>query len=525
VDADERLAVGKRLFQRIENGLRTPVSAGWLTRFVILRALALMQAVAFAIALVQAPALVGPGGLLPATRFFAMADRVLGAHRAALRLPSLFHVVAPTDTALRGVSAAGLLLSIAVLLGVTNALVQLAIWALYLSLVYVGQTFWGYGWESLLVEATFLSVFLAPLRGFRPFASRLPPHPVVIIAFRWLAVRVMLGAGLIKLRGDPCWRDLTCLVFHYETQPNPHPLSWLWHKAPPWFHAGGVLTNHAVECVAPLFAFGPRRARLAAGVAFVAFQTMLVLSGNLSFLNWLTIAVCLACFDDAALGPLFPRRVREHVQALSRTAVVSRAHRWTVGALSLGIAVLSVGPTVNLLSPAQAMNTSFEPLMLVNTYGAFGSVSRERFEIVIEGAAGEGDQAPEDDAAWRAYELPCKPGAVTRAPCLITPYHLRLDWQMWFAAMSRADSEPWFVNLVRKLLEGEPRILGLFAENPFPDRPPRWIRARYYRYRFTTWAERDQGWWKRTDEGMYLRPMTRDDPLMQRYLSRAGLFP
>ena len=344
------------------------------TRFLILRLLGVIYFVAFLILLRQGDALIGQAGLLPYDRFL---DRVLAASDsradAVLALPTVFWIDA-SDTALHIVGWTGLALSAAVVLGLTNAFAQLVLWALYLSVVQVGQLFWGYGWETQLAEAGFLAIFLCPLGSVRPFPPRDPPV-VVIWLYRWLIVRIMLGAGLIKLRGDPCWRDFTCLVYHYETQPVPNPLSWWLNAMPRWAHVAGVAFNHLVELVAPFLVVGPRRARVAAGWLFVAFQATLILSGNLSFLNWMTIVPALACFDDRALG------------CRAGTAPPSPAHRAMAIALACLVAVLSVNPVMNLLSPRQAMNRSFDPLHLVNTYGAFGAIGRERDEVIIEGTS------------------------------------------------------------------------------------------------------------------------------------------
>src|SRR6185503_8451913 len=320
----------------------------------------------------------------------------------------------------------GVVLSLAVCAGVTNAMVQLALWAIYLSFVHVGQIFYGYGWELQLVETGFLAVFLCPIRSVGPFPAS-PPAPVIWL-FRWLIFRIMLGAGLIKLRGDPCWRDLTCLVHHYETQPIPNPLSYLLHALPPWFHKLGALFNHLVELVVPFFAFGPRRGRHIAGVLLIAFQGILILSGNLSFLNWLTIVPAIACFDDSALGRLFPAAWRERTLARSAGRSPSLPHRVAAFALAGLVALLSVNPVSNMLSPRQAMNATFDQFALVNTYGAFGSVGRERFEVILSGTR---DGVLGEQTEWLEYELPCKPGDVTRRPCVISPYHYRLDWQIW----------------------------------------------------------------------------------------------
>jgi hypothetical protein len=273
----------------------------------------------------------------------------------------------------------------------------------------------------------------------------------------------------------------------------------------------GVLANHAVELGAPFFAFGPRRARHVAGALLVGFQVVLIASGNLSFLNWLTIVPALACLDDSVLARLLPARFRARVLAHAADALPSRPARWASYGLLALVLFLSVEPVENLLSPRQAMNRSFDRLHLVNTYGAFGSVGRERYEVILEGTR---DAMPNDAADWHEYELPCKPGDVRRRPCFITPYHYRLDWQMWFAALTGWRRQPWLIHLVYQLLRGEGEGAQLLATNPFPTEPPRYIRAELYRYEFTRPGAGSGAWWRRTRAGEYLRPLSRDDPAL-----------
>lgn len=487
-----------------------------LTRFFLLRLLGLVYFVAFLVALDQLVPLVGERGLLPAATFLEQVTRASGGKLEAFRrLPSLFVFWGATDGMLKAASALGAGLSLAVLFGATNALLQLALVVLYMSIARVGQIFYGYGWEIQLLETGILSIFLCPVRSIRPFTSA--PPVTTIVLFRWLIARIMLGAGLIKLRGDPCWRDLTCLVYHYETQPVPSPTSLLFHHFPQSVHAFGVLFNHLVELVAPFFAFGPRKARLVAGALFIGFQLTLIASGNLSFLNWLTIIPAIACFDDEFLCKLLPARFRPMVVTEEKS---SRVHSLAASVYAVIVGILSVGPVSNLLSSRQVMNTSFEPLGLVNTYGAFGSVDRERFEVILEGTA---DETPDENAVWLAYELPCKPGDVARRPCVITPYHYRLDWQMWFAAKSRVERQPWFLNLVQKLLRGEPGVKKLLGKDPFPDKPPRFLRANLYRYRFVRLGEGKNAYWERELVGEYMRPVGDGDPDLSRLLEAYGL--
>jgi len=490
------------------------------TRFVFLRLVGLVYFVPFFSLSRQLAPLIGHEGLMPADRFL---DRVARAFPggAFFKIPTLFLWLGASDATLEAACSIGVALSLAVLLGATNALLQFALWALYLSFVNVGQIFYGYGWEIQLCETGFLAIFLCPVKSIHPFPRSAPPV-VVIWLLRWLIVRIMWGAGLIKLRGDPCWRDFTCLIHHYETQPVPSPLSWVLHQMPRWYHVLGVAVNHVVELIAPFFAFGPRRARHVAGLLFVGFQVMLISSGNLSFLNWLTIAPALACFDDSLLSRLFPARARAFIDARVSSATTPKAMRYASYALALVVLVLSANPVANLLSSRQAMNTSFDPFSLVNTYGAFGSVGKERYEVILEGTS---DAVPEGEAAWKAYELPCKPGDVARRPCVITPYHYRLDWQMWFAGFMSYRDQPWIVHLVYKLLSGDRGVKKLFANDPFPGRPPRYVRATLYRYRFTKLGDGSGAWWQRERVQEYLPPLSVDDPWLLSFLDAYGWEP
>jgi Lipase maturation factor len=485
-----------------------------LTRFVFLRSLGLLYFVAFLTLIRQWRPLLGSDGLLPVGSFLERVRDQLGSLSSAFwRLPSFFWF-GSSDAALHAAAWLGLGLALCVALGFANAPLLAALWALYLSFVHVGQIFYGYGWESLLCETGFLAIFLVPSWSAKPCTGSVP-WPVLFL-LRWLAFRVMFGAGLIKLRGDACWTDLTCLDFHYETQPLPNPLSAAFHHLPSSVHHFGVLFNHFAELVVPFGVFGPKRLRHVAGALIIVFQFGLILSGNLSFLNWLTIAITLSCFDDDVFRAFAPERVRARLRAAP--APLGRARRVVSALLVVGIGLLSVNPVVNLLSPSQRMNASFDPFDLVNTYGAFGSVNRERNEVVLEGTA---DDALGPSPRWLAYELPCKPGDPLRRPCVAAPYQYKLDWQLWFASFSSAGSEPWLIHLVEKLLEGDPVVDPLFAVQPFRGRKPRFVRALFYRYRFA--ASGDHGrYWQRKLLGEYLRPLALDDAELKGYLAEHG---
>ncbi len=480
----------------------------WLTRLLFLRLLAFIYLVAFLVVVNQWRPLLGERGILPVPLFMERVKGALGAARF-FRVPTLFWF-GYSDAAARVLGWAGVALSLVALSPWACWPVFLALWALYQSFVQVGQLFYGYGWETLLLETGFLAVFLCPLRPGRLLSEKDPPPLPVVWLLRWLAFRLMLGAGLIKIRGDDCWRDLTCLLTHYETQPMPNPLSWFFHHLPAVVNKAGVLFNHVVELAAPFFVLGPRRLRKAGGLLIVVFQGLLILSGNLSWLNWLTITVAVSSFSDDDLRPVFTGRTTAKVPP--GEGALSRPRRIVVWILVGVVGLLSIGPAMNLLSPGQAMNASFDPLSLVNTYGAFGSVGKERYEVILEGSA--------DGVLWKTYGCKGQPVDPSRRPPFVAPYHLRLDWQLWFAAMEDPRENTWLVHYVYKLLEGDRDALSLLGDNPFPDKPPRFVRAELYRYRFTDSLK--DGWWRRERIASYLPALSRENPALLEFLRRAG---
>lgn len=480
-----------------------------LTRAVFLRFMGFIYLVAFFSLANQLIPLLGKDGLLPACRFLQHLRSVADPASLWLRLPTLFWFNC-TDPFLLGMAYLGVGLSLLLLAGLANGVLLALLWALYLSFIHIGQIFYGYGWELMLVEAGFLAIFLVPPLDPRPFPSS-PPSKTILWFYRWMAFRLMLGAGLIKLRGDPCWRDLTCLLYHFETQPIPNPISWTLHQLPPVILKLGVLWNHFVELIAPVLLFGERRLRCIGAWLIITFQIFLIVSGNLSFLNWLTIVICIPLLDDRALQTLLPRRwVARAAERAEQNQKVSLIRQIVIGSVALLLLVLSIAPALNLLSPHQYMNASFDPLHLVNTYGAFGSVGKTRYEVILQGTQ-ETQLGP--NTLWKEYEFPAKPGDVRRRPPFIAPYQPRLDWQIWFAAMSSIEREPWLVRLIYKLLQGNSQVLRLLANNPFPDRPPAYIRAELYEYRFTRFGESPGAWWKRRRVGPYLFPVSLNDLL------------
>jgi hypothetical protein len=471
-----------------------------IAREILQRGTAALYLIAFVSALAQFPALLGDKGLLPVRSFTAVVP--------FRRAPSLFHW-RYSDALLRVVAGVGAGLAVTVVLGLPQLgpawlpmLVFLLVFALYLSIVNVGQTFYAFGWESLLVEAGFIVAFLGSL----DVATPLP----VLFFLRWLVFRLEFGAGLIKLRGGREWRDLTALYYHHETQPMPNPVSWFVHHLPRWAHRGEVLGNHVVQLGLPVLLFAPQPVASIAAAGIVLSQVWLVVTGNFAWLNWITIVLAAAAVDDASfrwLGALVVPELRAAAPEQSLTP--GEQPIWfvvVVLAVMAVLVVLSYWPARNLLRRRQLMNASFNPFHLVNAYGAFGTVTKERYEVIVEGS----DSAdPRDDADWRAYEFRGKPGNVARLPGQFAPYHLRLDWLMWFLALGSRDTR-WFEVFLARLLQGDTATLRLLARNPFPEHPPRYVRARMFLYRFSTPAERrvSHAWWVRSEVGTLVPPVT-----------------
>ncbi|MEV6015607.1 lipase maturation factor family protein [Streptomyces sp. NPDC051997] len=464
----------------------------WLSRLVFQRGLAVLYLVAFLGAALQFRALTGERGMLPVPRFV---------RRVTFReAPSVFHwhysdrffaAWCWTGCAVSAALAGGL----DGLLPLWGAmLLWLLPWALYLSVVNVGQTWYAFGWESLLLEVGFLAVFLGN--------DEVAPPVVVLFLLRWVLFRVEFGAGMIKMRGDACWRKLTCLYYHHETQPMPGPLSWFFHHLPGPLHRVEAAANHFTQLVLPVLLFTPQPIATAAACLMILTQLWLVLSGNFAWLNWTTIVLALSVTELPGTAP--------------RTSPAPLWYEVVVLVVAAGLLALGYRPARNLVSRRQIMNRSFDPLHLVNTYGAFGSVSRMRHEVVVEGTA---DEVPREDADWREYEFRGKPGDPRRWPRQFAPYHLRLDWLMWFVALSPGYAGTWFSGFVERLLENDRDTLRLLRRCPFPaDSPPRYIRVRLFRYRYTTWRElRETGaCWHRTPVRDFLPPTRLEGPAAQR---------
>ena len=500
-----------------------------LSRTVFLRLLGVVYLIAFVSLWTQVEGLAGSNGIFPAGNYLEAVGQRWG-RAAAWRAPTLCWLDS-SDGMLNGLCAAGTVLSLLLIGGVAPPASLFLLWAAYLSISIVVQPFLSFQWDILLLEAGFLAMFLAPARLWsRPSRERTPLACGIWLE-RWLLFKLMFLSGVTKLlSGDPTWRDLTALDYHYETQPIPTATSWYVHQLPSWFQKMSVVGMFVIECGVPFLIFAPRRLRHLGAAAMIGFQVMIAATGNYCFFNLLTIVLCVLLLDDRLLRRFVPRR---WTGWLDEPRPPRSGPGWA-GGVVVGSAVALVGVSilsfvdemvatqrpgklpavvVGVLKAADVGLLSWgEPLLLrpiapfrtINGYGLFRVMTTERPEIVIEGT--------DDGLRWEAYEFGWKVGDPKRRPRFVAPHQPRLDWQMWFAALSPQGNSYWLEGLMRRLLEGSPEVLDLLAEdgNPFPDQPPQFVRLLYYRYEFTDFAERRQtgAWWRRQRVAVLSQPVS-----------------
>jgi len=473
------------------------------SRWLFLRALGAIYLIAFASFFTQIDGLIGSHGILPAHELLSVARAAAG-WQAVFSLPTLA-LLGDSDAALKIIAIAGMAASILAMADLAAAAALAVCYLCYLSLVTVGQDFMGFQWDWLLLEVGFLGVFFAQWqwRGllWNRSLTQSQPSRAVLILLRVLLFKLMFMSGLCKIAsGDETWANLTAMDYHYYTQPLPTPLAWFAQKTPQWTHKASVLATFAIELVCPFFVFGRRNWRLAGAIAIVFLQVMILLTGNYTFFNWLTIALCLTLIDDAHWSKVLPRQL---LLRLTEEAPVNEpAYKVLANVLALVIVVvLTLGQMVGLPSSPSLFGGLTRFLMrcgIANRYGLFAVMTTSRKEIIVEGSA--------DGNSWLAYEFKFKPGDVKHSPCMVEPLQPRLDWQMWFAALGSVLDSPWFENFILRLLEGRPEVLQLLDKNPFPEKPPLYIRARLYDYHFSDFNElMSQGvWWRREETGEFM---------------------
>lgn len=484
-----------------------------LTRWLFLRLLGVIYLIAFASLGVQVLGLVGSRGILPASEFLPRVQENLGS-AAYWKLPTLGWLGA-SDTALQLMCWGGAAISVLVVLNIAPAQALLVLWMLYLSMYHLGQTFLSFQWDILLLETGFLAIFFAPWKLW----PRLPTQPRPSRIMRWLVVwllfRLLFSSGVVKLvDDDPTgreWHNLTALNYHFETQCIPTPVAWYAHQLPEWFRKASVAGMFVIEIAFPFLFFLPRRMCVVACLAQVFLQVLIILTGNYNFFNLLTVALCVCVLDDQVLARLLPRVIGSGGVASGARTRMPAVQRVAIPPLALCIVAVSgiwlhdvFIESGKLTRPEQQLLQLVRPYAIVNSYGLFRRMTTERPEIIVEGS--------HDGRTWKAYEFKYKPGDLSRRPPWVAPHQPRLDWQMWFAALGsyRQSRNAWFVQFARRLLEGSSDVLDLLEHNPFPDGPPRFVRAQLYDYHFTDPREfRESGhWWKREHIGPYLPPVS-----------------
>ncbi|RKG67719.1 DUF393 domain-containing protein [Corallococcus terminator] len=487
------------LFSRV-----TEPASHRLVRWAFLRLLGGTFLIAFTSLGRQVLGLYGEKGIRP-IREVAKSER--WAAQGKWRRPSVFWLDASDVALVRGCRV-GQALSLALILDVAPALSAKALWALYLSYVSLGREFLSFQWDVLLLEMGALGALTAPV-GLRPGLGRRDVSALEVFLFRMLVFRLYFGSGVSKFHsGDRTWRELSACDVYFETAPLPTRGGWAAHQLPRQVRHAGTAGVLAVETGVPFLAFGPRRVRQVAFGAFAALQAAIVGTGNYGFFNFQSLALGLWLLDDAALRRVLPERLWRDAGPARRPSVLSTALS-TVAAvpfLALGTTELlrrmgwwPRGPA-RVVKAVGWLEDRAHPLHSVNSYGLFAMMTVDRPEITVEGS--------DDGEHWVAYPFRYKVSAVDRPPRQVAPHQPRLDWQMWFAALGGPPS--WFLALMERLLEGSPEVLGLFAANPFPDHPPRMVRAVLHDYRMTSREERQRtgAWWKRERRGLYVSPLT-----------------
>ena len=484
----------------------------WAQRW-FLRVLGAIYLIAFVSLWVQVDGLIGSNGISPVNQFFSAARGQVGTDAYGL-LPTLCWFNS-SDAFLHFLCGSGALCSLLLIFGIAPALLLVGLFVLYLSLIIAGQDFFSFQWDVLLLETGFLSIFFAPWQLWPgglllwPRSRRLPTPRVSrvgLFLLKLLLFKLMLMSGVVKLTsGDDSWWNLTALDYHYWSQPLPTVFGWWADKSPEWFKHFSVAFCLVVEIIVPFFIWAPRRLRLIAAGLLIFLQLAIAITGNYCFFNLLTIALCLLLIDDAVVGPDCRAVRNQSVGAPGGRAIPERL------CVYVGMFVITLTLAVNawlifsafkpLSRPPLALANLYnrlEAFRIVNGYGLFRVMTKDRGEIILEGSS--------EGIDWLPYEFKWKPGDLKRAPGWCAPHQPRLDWQMWFAALGTPRENPWLIALIYRLLQGSHQVNDLLANNPFPDKPPRYIRATFYRYRFTTVDEfRHTGaWWKRQELREYL---------------------
>jgi hypothetical protein len=444
-----------------------------LVSWIFLRGLAAIYFAAFASMSVQIEGLIGENGILPVQSKLTEIARLFPDSKY-IEFPTLFWFDA-SDQALVSVCFAGMAAAVLLLANVFARMALLLCYLLYLSISVAGQDFTAFQWDAFLLEAGFLGIFLT-------WGSEL-----IVFLYRWLIARFMFMGGVVKLAsGDPSWANLSALSHHYQTQPLPSPLAFYAYYLPQWFNEFCVAAVLVIELVVPFFVFLPRHFRRFAAWSFIVLQGGIILTGSYNFFNLLTILLCLFLFNDEDVEKRLPARLIYAIRQKQSSpgAIANAAAKFWLG-LVLLICATHIWTYHAKRAPVAPLNYLLQltsAFSLVNDYGPFAIMTTERPEIIVEGS--------NDGKNWQAYQFKYKPVNLDRPLKWNIPHQPRLDWQMWFAAMEKPAADSWFVKFMGKLQEGSPQVLSLLADNPFPEKPPVYLRALLYRYSYSSREQR-----------------------------------
>ena len=484
-------------------------------RWFFLRALGLIYFSAFYSFAYQIRGLVGPRGLLPADEYLERVARVLGGLRFWYA-PTVFWWSA-TDRALLAVCVAGMIASILLTLNLFPRGMLLVCFLGFLSCIAAAQEFSSYQSDGMLLEAGFISLFFAP-SGWRPgWGAEEPPSRASRFLLIWMMFRIYFESGIAKILGhDPEWRNFTAMDEYYQNGPLPTWIAWYVQHLPHAFHAFTAFLTLALELVVIFGVFLPRRSRILLFFLITPWQIGIILTSNYAFLNYLVLVLGFLLLDDRFLARLLPSNLRraEEPAAAAVSEPANDAQGWPEGfrmwlqAISLTwifyatavLLIFMLAPSAPLpAAPIRAL----EPFRVANEFGLFAVMTRGRYEIEFQGSR--------DGQMWTAYPFRNKPQDVHSPPRIYAPYQPRFDWNLWFASLGAWRQYPFVLQVEERLLTGEPDVLGLFAGNPFPDRPPEQVRAVMWQYWFSDWKEkREQGaWWRREQIGLYAPTLER----------------